>query len=114
MKVWIDSPVRLYAEALGALIRSLGFEVSFDYNTECDVALWDISDAPPCTASRLVPTLAFIRGRVDAAYLLKRHYRGYLRYSDEPLMLKHALEAVYRGDIWLDGKILHAELGSTI
>jgi hypothetical protein len=29
-------------------------------------------------------------------------------------MLKHALEAVYRGDIWLDGKILHAELGSTI
>jgi hypothetical protein len=102
MKVWVQSDFQLFAEALVLLLEKLGLEPTLQMESHCEVALWDLtSTPPPFPPPPSLPTLALITGgEADVVSLLKQHYRGYLRTTDDRSVLKRALEAVRRGEIW--------------
>jgi DNA-binding NarL/FixJ family response regulator len=114
MKVWVQSDFQLFAEALVLLLEKLGLEPTLQMESHCEVALWDLtSTPPPFPPPPSLPTLALVTGgEADVVSLLKQHYRGYLRTTDDRSVLKRALEAVRRGEIWADRKMLTHALDS--
>jgi DNA-binding NarL/FixJ family response regulator len=114
MRVWVHSEFNIFAEGLVLLLETLGLRPTLQLETQCEVALWDLtSSVSPFPPPPSLPTLALITGGdADAVLLLKQHYRGYLRVGDDCTVLKRALEAVRRGEIWADRKILTQALDS--
>ncbi len=108
MKVWVQSQYAILTEAIILLLAQLGHEGTRQHETDTDVALWDlVASKPPFPSVNSVPTLALISGNEhDAVSLLRQHYRGYLTPQHNTKTLKEALEAVRRGEIWADRKIL--------
>jgi DNA-binding NarL/FixJ family response regulator len=108
MKVWVQSQYMIITEAILLLVSRLGHEGTMTQDPDTDVALWDLTAAkPPYPAVLSIPTIALISGNEhEAVSLLKQHYRGYLTPNHNGRILKEALEAVRRGEIWADRKIL--------
>jgi two-component system, NarL family, response regulator LiaR len=108
MKVWVQSQYTIITEAIILLLAQLGHEGTKQHESDTDVALWDLVAAkPPFPNVNSLPTLALISGNDhDAVILLRQHYRGYLTPNHTARTLKDALEAVRRGEIWADRKIL--------
>ncbi len=108
MKVWVQSQYAILTEAIILLLTQLGHEGTNHHEADTDVALWDLMSAkPPFPSVNSVPTIALISGNEhDAVSLLRQHYRGYLTPVHNTRILKEALEAVRRGEIWADRKIL--------
>lgn len=81
---------------------------------EAEVALWDLSaTSPPYPLPPQIPTLAITAGsEADAISLLRQRYRGYVTPADGSALLKRALEAVRRGEIWADRQLLTRALDS--
>lgn len=113
MRVWIYSPYRLFEDALELLLRDMGFSVSPE-GEAADVALWDLSAAsPPYPQPPQVATLAITAGSEgEAISLLRQRYRGYVTSVDDAGVLRRALEAVRRGEIWADRQLLTRALDS--
>ncbi len=118
MKVWVYSPSRVLAEALAELVKSFGFEAHLEQEPQSEVALWDLTStftlypSPPA-----LPTLALVLGEnvedkiID---LLNKRYRGYIVSSEDRHVLKRALEAVRRGEIWARREMLTRTFDSFI
>lgn len=113
MRVWVHSNYRIYADALVLLLRSVGCEVDAT-GEEAEVALWDLStSSPPFPVPPALPTLAITSGaEADVISLLRQRYRGCIHASDSAAVLKKALEAVRRGEIWADRELLTRTLDS--
>jgi DNA-binding NarL/FixJ family response regulator len=108
MRIWVQSPYYIFAEALLHLLTELGFQASISREEETELALWDLSSSqPPYPMAPSLPTLAIISGQeTNAVTLLHNHYRGYLTPADSSETLKKALEAVRRGEIWAERSTL--------
>ncbi len=108
VKVLVYSPHLLTGNALVSLLNSLGFEGSMDDPSGAELALWDLcsysNHYPPPAA---VPTLAMVSGCENTmAELLRMGYRGLLSASDGPEVLKKALQALRRGEVWAERMVL--------
>lgn len=108
MHIWVHSPYLIFSESLILLLSELGFHATNEEEDESEVAIWDLTLAsPPYPVPPRLPTLAIIAGsEADAVVLFQRRYRGYIKASDDSDILKRALEAVRRGEIWADRKLL--------
>ena len=108
MHIWIRSPHIILAESLAVLVQHIGFTASLEPTPDCEVALWDLTSTnAPFPNPPALPTLAMICGdEADAIMLLQLHYRGYLGVKDSSTLLKQALQAVRRGEIWADRQTL--------
>jgi two-component system, NarL family, response regulator LiaR len=108
LKVWVHSQYAILAEAMLLLVSQLGHEGKTTLESDTDVALWDLTATkPPYPPALSVPTIGLIAGHeLEAVALLRQHYRGYLIPSHNGRTLKEALEAVRRGEIWADRKVL--------
>jgi two-component system, NarL family, response regulator LiaR len=108
LKVWVHSQYAIIAEAMLLLVTQLGHEGRTMLEPDTDVALWDLTATkPPYPPATSLPTLGLIAGHdLEAVSLLRQHYRGYLTPTHNSRILKEALEAVRRGEIWADRKIL--------
>ncbi len=132
-RVWIHSPSQLINEALGALLTRAGCEggevlaradSQADANIAiadiaiadiaiadiaiADIAVWDLrSLEPPYPRPPDLPTLALI-GQGDAAKegALQAGYRGYLSGEETADEVGRALEAVLRGEVWAERRVL--------
>ena len=101
MRVWVSSESTILAEALTQFLAHLGFESFAERTPHCEVALWHLEHpALPYPAPPALPTLALTSNEADSIKLLQRGYRGHLDASASVQALKHALEAVHRGEIW--------------
>lgn len=108
MNVWIQSPSQIIAEALSLMVVDLGFEPTDTADERTEAAVWDLTHgrfpfpAPPQTT----PTLALVLGDEHLADLLRQGYRGYVRPEEGGDVLRQALNAVRRGEIWAERQTL--------
>jgi DNA-binding NarL/FixJ family response regulator len=108
MNIWVQSPYLVFLESLVLLLEEMGFVATSERTEESEIALWDLTiSVPPFPQPSQLPTLAIISGdESDAIQLFQRRYRGYIKASDDSTILKRALEAVLRGEIWADRRLL--------
>lgn len=106
MHVWIHSPNTTIAESLRVLLIGLGFLASVERTDTTGIALWDLTHvsgsggipSPPDETS----TVALVHPDIDVVDLLIAGYRGYVRAGDGADVLRSALRAVGRGEIWAE------------
>lgn len=108
MRVWVRSQFTIFQEALMLIIERQGHRAETQCSAQTDIALWDLSACmSPYPAPPELPTLALLSASdVDIAQLLHLRYRGVLKPTDDGAMLKKALDAVRRGEIWADRRHL--------
>jgi len=108
MVVWVQSEFLVFAEALGALLNSMGIDTVLQGDAPAEVALRDLNGIrPPFPPPREIPTVAIVRSdERDMVALIRQQYRGYIRSTDDRDTLRLALEAVRRGEIWAERRIL--------
>jgi DNA-binding NarL/FixJ family response regulator len=106
--ILVNSPFPVIAEALGDLLRSLGYRVDFEAGPEAEAMLCDLSGStPPYPPAPSIPTLALVSGGRDEelAELLLLGYRGYLPPYSDAHVLKVALTALARGEVWASRRV---------
>jgi DNA-binding NarL/FixJ family response regulator len=111
-KVLVYSPHLLSGVALAGLVSSLGFEGCTDLEGSVELGLWDlcsyVAHYPPPAA---VPTLAMVKDQEnDLPKLLRMGYRGFMRVHEGPEVLKKALQALRRGEIWAEHWVISEAL----
>ena len=114
MRVWVQSPHLLVELGLKALLRDQGFVVSDDLGNGVDVAIFDLGHGsiPYPSAPAGIPTLALVYQQdSELPVILRKGFRGYLRRDDGPDVLKEALWALFRGEVWAEGSVLFAMAG---
>lgn len=113
MRVWVQTPSKLKAEALVALLAGLGREAHADRQPDTEIVLCDLlgqlpSRYPPPPN---LPTLAILMGKEQQVLeALRLGYRGYISATGGAQALEMALEAVHRGEIWAEHRFV--DLGS--
>jgi RNA polymerase sigma factor (sigma-70 family) len=113
MNVLINSPHKVIEEGLTLLLADIGFEATGAQGTPARVGLWDLSALlPPYPPAPALPTLAIIANHNMAVEALRQHYRGYIQPTDDGFVLRRAIEAVGRGEIWAERGILSQVIDS--
>jgi DNA-binding NarL/FixJ family response regulator len=113
MNVWIHSPHKIMEESLGLLLGTMGFEATNVREAQTQLALWDLTTLlPPYPAAPSLPTLAILAHPNGSVEVLRQHYKGYIRPTDGSAVLKRALGAVGRGEIWAERGVLSQVLDS--
>jgi DNA-binding CsgD family transcriptional regulator len=99
-KVWLQLPVLALQEAMEVALKARGLEV-VPHPFQAQVALVAADGQVP--APPPLPSLLLLKGKDQA---LKRGYRGYL-YPDQGLeVLVKALEALARGEVWAERRLV--------
>ena len=109
MRVWVQTPAISTASAFIEQLSSLGFESYAERRPDAEVALWDLLEYPRLHYPRPpdLPTLAFLKvHEPDALMLLMLGYGGYFDAGGDGQLLKRALEAVARGELWAERKVI--------
>lgn len=108
--VYVNSFYRILGLGLTDLLARWNFKVVTNGQIP-EVALVDLSHlAPPYPPPLGVPTLALIQGSyTEAKAALTRGYKGYLTRDSDPELLPKALQAIAKGEIWAERKLI-AEL----
>ena len=108
LSVYVHSSCCVLTGALAKLVESMGFGAHTENASHVEIALLDLSTtSPPYPAPPPLPTVAIISGgELEAVELLQHRYRGYVTPKDDVCILKRALQAVRRGEIWADRAIL--------
>lgn len=109
MKVWIQTPSRLKTEALATLLTSFGFKVHDRQRPDTEVILCDLLSYHfsqyPLPSN--IPTLAILIGEEqEVVEALLLGYRGYIGATNDSRTLKTALEAVHRGEVWAERRLI--------
>lgn len=105
-KICVTSPHAMLRDALEEVVVALGFDVGCDADSR--IVLRDLtSAAPPFPAPDHLPTLAVVRhDGPELIELLRQGYRGYLRRSDGRYVLERALQALLRGESWIQRHVM--------
>ena len=102
-KVWLQFPVLALQEAMEVALKERGLEVvphPFQAQVGLVAADWEVPPSPP------IPSLLLLKDKDQARQALKRGYRGYL-YPDQGLeVVVKALEAVARGEVWAERRLV--------
>jgi len=102
-KVWLQFPVLALQEAMEVALKERGLEVvphPFQAQVGLVAADWEVPPSPP------IPSLLLLKDKDQAPQALKRGYRGYL-YPDQGLeVVVKALEAVARGEVWAERRLV--------
>jgi two-component system, NarL family, response regulator LiaR len=113
-EVWVSSPHGVLSQALAHTLRHIGCKVSGAARPRLgtDVALIDLchtSTWPPPPAG--IPTLGLVcAGSEDLPALLLLGYHGYVTSSDPVEVIVKAFEAVRRGEVWAERRVLSKAL----
>ena len=113
VNVHVVAAHQVLRQSIVELVRSLGLTTSS--LEQADVVVVDLcGELPPYPSPTALPTLALIcADEDDAADLLRRGYKGYLRQGAEAAQLKAALLAIHRGENWAERKVLAKALSAT-
>jgi len=102
-KVWLQLPILALQEAMEVALTARGLEV-VPHPFQAQVALVAADGQVP--APPPLPALLLLKGKDQAHQALKRGYRGYL-YPDQGLeVLVKALEALARGEVWAERRLV--------
>ena len=102
-KVWLQLPVLALQEAMEVALKARGLEV-VPHPFQAQVALVAADGQVP--APPPLPSLLLLKDKDEAHQALKRGYRGYL-YPDQGLeVLVKALEALARGEVWAERRLV--------
>lgn len=109
LHVWVQTPTVSTASAFIERLKRLGLEPCAERRPDAEVALWDLIEYPrlhyPLAPD--LPTLAFLEvHEADALMLLMLGYGGYFDARGDGQLLKRALEAVARGELWAERKVI--------
>ncbi len=102
-KVWLQLPVLALQEALEVVLKARGLEV-VPHPFQAQVGLvgvdWEVPPSPP------IPSLLLLKEKDQATQALRKGYKGYL-YPDQGLeVVVKALEAVARGEVWAERRLV--------
>lgn len=102
-KVWLQFPVLALQEAMEVALKERGLEV-VPYPFQAQVGLvgpdGEVPPPPP------IPSLLLLKERQQAAKALRKGYKGYL-YPDQGLeVVVKALEAMARGEVWAERRLV--------
>lgn len=109
MHVWVQTPAASTASAFMEQLSRLGLEPCAERHPDAEVALWDLLGYPRLHYPRApdLPTLAFLEvHEADALMLLMLGYGGYFDAKGDGQLLKRALKAVARGELWAERKVI--------
>ncbi|WP_018112354.1 helix-turn-helix transcriptional regulator [Thermus igniterrae] len=103
LKVWLQFALTAQKEAMAEALRARGFEV-VDLPFLAQVALVEadreVAAPPP------LPTVLLLREEEQAMQALKKGYMGYLYPGQGLEVLVRALEAVARGEVWAERRLV--------
>ena len=102
-KVWLQFLVLALQEAMEVALKERGLEV-VPHPFQAQVGLvgpdWEVPPSPP------IPSLLLLKEKSQAAKALRKGYKGYL-YPDQGLeVVVKALEAVARGEVWAERRLV--------
>lgn len=103
VRVWLNLSLASLQEALAEALRTRGFHVE-EHPYTAQVGLTEaVREVPPPPP---LPAVVLLRNPEQAAQALKQGYKGYL-YPDQGLeVLAKALNAVARGELWAERRML--------
>ncbi|AEV16230.1 Transcriptional regulator, LuxR [Thermus sp. CCB_US3_UF1] len=111
LKVWLHFPLAVHKEALAEALRARGLEV-VDLPFAAQVGVVEADHEIP--APPPMPAVILLRDPSQAPQALKRGYRGYLYPEQGLAMLVRALQAVARGEVWAERKVVASLVGEPL